>query len=118
MKSLINIAASLLILGLVFYAVEKWSPSIPGQAIRRKGFGVDVMYWFFTPFITKGLTRIAMLAAVVLVAWLMGRHIGPETGPEVVRGFGPIVEQPSWLIALEMVVLGDFIGYWMYSNRR
>lgn len=114
MPSLAGIIIGFIVLGIVFYSIERLFPAVRGQVIRRKGFSVDVLYWLFTPLVTKGLTRAATLIGVVAIALLMGHQIGPELGPTVAAGFGPVAAQPLWLIALEMLVLGDFIGYWTH----
>ncbi|MBL8522935.1 MAG: sterol desaturase family protein [Betaproteobacteria bacterium] len=114
MASLAGIVIGFVVLGIVFYSIEHLFPAIRGQAIRRRGFSVDIVYWLFTPLVTKGLTRVATLLGVVVIALLMGHELGPELGSKVSAGFGPIAAQPLWLIALEMLVIGDFIGYWTH----
>jgi sterol desaturase/sphingolipid hydroxylase (fatty acid hydroxylase superfamily) len=110
MASLKGIIISFVILGIVFYGIEYLFPAIRGQPIRRKGFAVDVVYWLFTPLVTKALTRAVTIGGVALIALLLGHKLGPE----LADGFGPVTQQPWWLIAMEMLVLGDFIGYWMH----
>ena len=111
MASLTGIVISFVVLGIVFYAIERLFPAIRNQPIRRKGFSVDVIYWLFTPLVTRGITRAVTLFCVAAIALLMGHKPGPELGAKIAGGFGPVAAQPLWLIALEMLVLGDFIGY-------
>jgi len=110
MPSLAGIVISFTVLGVVFYAVEHWFASIPQQPIRRSGFTVDAIYWAFTPLVTKTLAKFTTFAGVAVVAVLLGRKLGPE----LANGFGPIAEQPVGLVVIEMLVLGDFIGYWTH----
>jgi len=37
-----------------------------------------------------------------------------QIGARIADGFGPIVQQPQWLMLLELLVLGDVIGYWVH----
>ncbi len=114
MPSLAGILISFAVLSVVFYAVEHWFPAMPRQPIWRRGFDVDVLYWLFTPLVTKTLAKGAVLLGVAAIALLLGRKLGPELGVELARGFGPVAQQPMWLIVAEMLVLGDFIGYWTH----
>ncbi len=40
---------------LFLWPLERIFPSVRGKRIFRKGFRVDVIYWFFTPTVTAGL---------------------------------------------------------------
>ena len=39
----------LLVLGIILWPLERMFPSVRGKKMFRKGFRVDVIYWFFTP---------------------------------------------------------------------
>lgn len=108
--TLLGLTVSLLTVGAVFFLIERLFPAIPGQPLWRRGIRTDLAYWLFTPLITKPLTKGVTLVAVVVVAIGLGRTVGPG----LAGGFGPVARQPGWLIAVEMLVLGDFIGYWTH----
>jgi sterol desaturase/sphingolipid hydroxylase (fatty acid hydroxylase superfamily) len=69
----------------------------------------DLGYLLLVP-LTELLSRTLTTLAIVACALLAGGHVGPE----LLRGFGPVVKQPRWLIVLEMLVLSDFIYYWIH----
>ncbi len=114
MASLRGILIAFVLLSLVFYAVERLFPAIRGQRRLRRGFTLDLLYWLFTPLVTKALAKGAVIAGVVLIALLLGHELGPGLGEELTRGFGPVARQPLWAVALEMLVLGDLVGYWTH----
>lgn len=110
-KRLIGLVFALVILTLIFWAIEFFWPSRPEQRRLRRGLGTDLIYWFFTPFITKNLGQLAVLIALVPPMLILGRKLDRET---VAAGHGLIVTLPVWLQAVLLVVLGDFIGYWTH----
>lgn len=69
----------------------------------------DLAYLVFSP-VTETLTRTLTTVAFVICAVAAGNHVGPD----VMRGFGPVVQQPHWLVVAEMLVLGDLIYYWTH----
>src|SRR5262245_18184284 len=113
--SLAGVVAGFLLLAVLFWPLERLWPSTPGQPVRRRGFRTDVAYWFFTPFVTKGISRAGAVLGVVLVALLWGVPLERasilaflEDGSRAVRG------QPLGLQALEVLLLGDLVGYWVH----
>lgn len=110
MASLAGIAVGFVVLALVFGVIERLFPA-QRQKIIRPGWWTDLAYWIFTPLVTQAVTRVALIAALVPVLLLAGQGLDPE---RIAKGFGPLSRQPIWLQAIEMIVLGDFIGYWMH----
>ena len=94
----------------VFYAVlaRLW-PSVPGQKLLRKGFATDCLYWLWTPIVTKAVTPIAIGLALAPLVLAFGWHFGA-----LAQGHGPLARQPLWLQAIEIFVVGDFLGYWQH----
>lgn len=113
--SLSGIVAGFLVLGALLWPLERRWPSIAGQGLRRRGFGADIGYWFFTPFVTRGITRLAVVAAVALLALLMGVPLEREQVQAFFEGRGRAVRwQPVGLQVLEVLLLGDLVGYWVH----
>lgn len=112
MRELLRITISLALLGAVFWLLETLFPSRPGQLKWRRGIKTDLMYWVFTPLVTKFITRFAVGALVLLgVVAVLGREAVPHIATQ---GYGPVSTWPSWLQAIGAFVIGDFIGYWMH----
>src|SRR6185295_9500900 len=71
------------------------------------------LYWFFTPLVTKGITRAALILPAVLLVVITGISAEQLKNPDF-KGFGPLSLQPLWLQGIEVFLLGDFIGYWSH----
>lgn len=99
--------------GLIFFAIERMGRAVKDQKIFRKGFWTDTFYWFFTPLVTKALTRVMMILPAVLLIALTGVTI-EELKSNHYAGFGPLGQQPKWLQGIEVLALGDLIGYWSH----
>lgn len=95
--------------GLLFSILERLFPATR-RGLVRPGMGVDLFYWIFTPIVTKFVTSIILVITVCGMFKILGWRISEDS----LGGFGPISQQPVWLQIIEMLVLGDFIGYWMH----
>jgi sterol desaturase/sphingolipid hydroxylase (fatty acid hydroxylase superfamily) len=107
--SLQNLILLFLGVGLVFGTLERLFPATK-RGIIRPGIGLDLFYWVFTPVVIKMITSL-IIVVCIYGAWTL---LGWPITPEVMNGFGPIAAQPTWLQVLEVLVLADFIGYWMH----
>ena len=107
----IKLVIALVILLLAFGAVERMWPALRQRAaLMRPGFLLDATYWFFNPIVTKA---VAGLCAAIVV-FVMVRTSGIPLADLKLHGFGPVAQQPGWLIVAEMLLLGDLIGYWTH----
>ena len=79
----------------------------------RRGFWTDVAYWFFTPLVGETVKRVALLAVVAPIAYAVWRRVDPAL---VMGGFGPLSRLPLVVQAAMMLVIGDFVGYWMHRR--
>lgn len=96
-------------LTLLYAVLGRLWPSVRGQRILRRGFWTDCVYWLWTPIVTRAFVPVAVgLAALPLVLFL-GLHYAT-----IREGHGPLATQPLWLQAIEVFVLGDFLGYWQH----
>jgi len=120
--TLVGVAAALVVLAAVLWPLERFWPSIPGQSWRRPGLRTDLAYWFFTPLVTKGLTRFAVVVAVVVMAVAAGMPLEREAIQAWLADPSRAVRrQPAWLQAIEVLLIGDLVGYWthrLFHGRR
>ena len=106
-----------ILLGLAIFSVAmiplelRW-PGVPSQRRFRRGWFLDVIYWFFTTLITKPISRIAV--AIVLFPVLL--LSGAGSFENLLQGFGPLSQQSQLGQALQMIILIDFIGYWLHRG--
>lgn len=99
------------VLLVAFRALQLLRPRDQRLPLLRRGFWTDLAYWAFTPLVTRAITHVAVVIAIVPVALLAYGKVDEEL---LVHGFGPAARLPLWLQAALMLVIGDFIGYWMH----
>jgi sterol desaturase/sphingolipid hydroxylase (fatty acid hydroxylase superfamily) len=99
------------VLLLTFSALQLLRPRDKRLPLLRRGFWTDLAYWGFTPLVTRAITRITVLIAIVPIALLVYGKVDKEL---LLNGFGPAARLPLWLQAVLILVLGDLIGYWMH----
>jgi sterol desaturase/sphingolipid hydroxylase (fatty acid hydroxylase superfamily) len=105
-----GVAIGLVVLGLIFAVVEGLWPADPAQPRWRSDIRTDLAYWFLTPLVTKAITRAVTYAVFVAGAFAVGKL----TIQQWLHPTGPIARQPAWLQALEIIFVGDLIGYWIH----
>lgn len=110
-KRFIGLTLSFIVLTLIFWAIEFLWPSLPLQRRFRPGVVTDLLYWFFTPLVSKTLGQVGVLIALVPTFLILGRKLDKAA---IAAGYGPVLHFPVWLQALLVIVLGDFIGYWTH----
>lgn len=107
-----GIFAALIVVGAGMLVIERLWPARRGQRLLfRRQWLLDLAYWFFTPVVTRAISHAGVVVAVVMLALVAGWKLDPET---IGAGFGPIAVQPRWVQAIALVVLLDFVGYWMH----
>jgi sterol desaturase/sphingolipid hydroxylase (fatty acid hydroxylase superfamily) len=100
-----------IILRIVYVALER-AGKIPDAADpSRRSLRTDLAFMLLSP-LTEVVSKVVTTLAVVAC----GLAIGKEVGPELLQGFGPVARQPRWLIIVEMLVLSDFIYYWVHRS--
>jgi sterol desaturase/sphingolipid hydroxylase (fatty acid hydroxylase superfamily) len=111
--TLAGVVAGFLILSLLLGGLER---AFGGrQPLFRRGYVTDVAYWFFTPLVTRGVTRAATVVAVAAVAVASGSALSRDAIVSFLDDPSRLARrQPVWLQVVEVLVIGDFIGYWMH----
>ena len=110
---ILNIAIGLLVLSVVFFIIERVVGRNRQGPILRRGWLTDVCFWFFTPLVTKVISRGAFLLPVLILVGLGFTSVeGLKNG--MYQGFGPLSRQQMWAEIIEIYVLFDFFGYWSH----
>jgi sterol desaturase/sphingolipid hydroxylase (fatty acid hydroxylase superfamily) len=107
-----SITIGFAVLSVAFFVLQKLWPSVPGQKTFRRGFLTDVCYWAFTPLVTRAVTPIAVGIALIPIAVANGVDL--KDLKTLTQGRGELGAQPLWLQAVQILVIGDFIGYWQH----
>jgi len=124
LEAVLGPTIALLVLGLLFAAVERAWQSVPGPSwLRRRDVRTDLAYWFFTPLVSRAVTRAAVgLAVLALVAASGGSVAGLraqlQAGSAPDLGWPWLAERLRTLPLAAQLLLGlgvaDFLGYWMH----
>jgi len=69
-----------------------------------------LIYWFFTALITKPIAQVAVIVTLAPLLWLTGS----SSFESLLRGHGPFGRQPPLLQAVQMLIVIDFVGYWLH----
>ncbi|HWB44870.1 MAG TPA: sterol desaturase family protein [Hyphomicrobiaceae bacterium] len=99
------------VLLVAFRALQWLRPVERRLPVLRRGFWTDLLYWAFTPLVTRAVTRAAVVVAVVPLALLIYGKVDKDL---LLHGFGPASRLPQWLQAISILIAGDLIGYWMH----
>lgn len=90
--------------------LERLSPEVwPDSASERQSFIANMRYVYLSG-VTEIIGRVLTTGGIVLVAICVGRRVDSA----LLRGFGPVIQQPRWLILIEIVVLSDVAYYWTH----
>lgn len=100
---MVRAVVAFLMLAALFWLIEAIWPEDRTQPKWRSDSFTDLIYWVFDGIVTKFVTTVVVVIAIV-VATLTLPH----------SEFSWISAQPAWLQALEILVLGDLIGYWVH----
>lgn len=109
--TLIGIVVGFVVLTIVFRLLEFTRAPEKRQRLLRSGYLTDLAYWLFTPLVTRTATAIAVAITVAPIAWLIWGRLDRDL---IMHGFGPMAQLPLWAQAIALLVIGDFIGYWMH----
>ena len=103
---------ALLVLSLFFWLVESLFVADPSQPrlLHRRGFKTDLVYWFVTPLVTKSISQVGLVLILVLLF-----RTGPAHIKEMLTHRDTLLaQQPLGLQAIEMLLVGDIISYWVH----
>jgi sterol desaturase/sphingolipid hydroxylase (fatty acid hydroxylase superfamily) len=108
------LAACVLAALLCLLLARRFLPGLRGsapeaRASRWQSLRTDLGYLALSPLVealSRVVTTFAMVCCVVLA--------GGRAAPDLLGGFGPVVDQPRWLVVLEMLFIGDFFYYWAH----
>jgi len=104
-KTVIQVLFGFLILSLFFWLMESLWPEERQQPRFRRGMFTDTLYFFFIIPATKIIATIGLIIGIYMTSRLL-----PHTGIFLTN----IQSQPIWAQTIEVLFLGDLLGYWMH----
>lgn len=112
LATLLAVSSGLLLaLFIGFRLLELTKPRERRAPLLRPALATDIAYWFFQTLIVRHVTRLAVVIAIVPLALAIYGRVDPS---DIMNGFGPAARLPLWVQAGLILVVGDFIGYWMH----
>jgi hypothetical protein len=112
MQRLVGLFIALFLLSAFFWLIESLFAANPAQPKlhRRRGFRTDLVYWFMTPLLTRSISQIGL--AVILI--IIYRQDIAGIQQMLAERDTLLAGQPLGLQAMEMLLIGDLIGYWTH----
>jgi sterol desaturase/sphingolipid hydroxylase (fatty acid hydroxylase superfamily) len=112
MERLGGLFIGLFVLSAFFWLVESLFAANPQQPrlLRRRGLRTDLVYWFATPLLTKSISQVGLVVILVLIY----RAHPAEIRELLTTRDTLLARQPLGVQAVEMLLLGDLIGYWVH----
>ena len=98
-------------IAVIFVTLERLWPANRGWRLFRPGFRTDLLYWLFTPLVTRTITRVVLAVLITGVLALLGSTLTLE---QLKYGWGPVGNLPWGLQAVLILLLADFMGYWAH----
>jgi sterol desaturase/sphingolipid hydroxylase (fatty acid hydroxylase superfamily) len=108
-----SLVIGLLALSGVFWLLERWRPSLPDQRRGRRQTVTDLGYWFFTPLVTRFVTRTAVGLVFVLLAIWHGLTFEDFRQSMTTRQTWAS-SLPMWVQVPLILVLADLLAYWSH----
>lgn len=112
--SIAGVAIGLVALGAVFAVLERVWPANAARPAGAAGTRTDLIYWFFTPLVTKWLTRVALVLGLVATALALGLPIDQPHLEGLLAPRAAVARQPLWLQLLAFLLVADLAAYAMH----
>ncbi|HRK19756.1 MAG TPA: sterol desaturase family protein [Hyphomicrobiaceae bacterium] len=108
---LVGVVIAFLVLLAVFGTLDLFRPAERRLGVFRPGFRTDLAYWFFTSIVGEAIRRAALVVIVALITYGVWQRIDHDL---IMQGFGPLSRLPYAIQVVLMLLIGDFLGYWMH----
>lgn len=110
-QKLVGLVIGFVLLSLIFGLVERFVARHRNPPRERRTWVTDIAYWFFTPLVTRTITRGCLFAAGIVLVLIVGKEPVQAT---LAQGRPPIADLPPLAQAALALVVGDFLGYWVH----
>lgn len=111
--TLISLSIGLLVLSGLFYGLERLRAADRRVARTPSDWRIDLAYWFFTPLVTRLITRIAVGLVFVLIARSQGVTFDAFRAVFTTRQTWAS-SLPLWVQAPLILLLTDLLAYWTH----
>jgi len=108
-----SLVVGLLVVSALFWVIERRWSRAPTRRRTSSDTRVDLTYWFFTPLITRGVTRITLGIAFGLIAISQGLSFEQFRTLATSRQTW-VSSWPLWLQIPSILLLADLLAYWTH----
>ena len=108
--TILSLAIGLGVVSAIFWLLERWRPAIASPPRRPADTRADLAYWFFTPLVTRAITRVAIGVAFVGIAWWQGVTLDDLRAAATSR-LTWVSSWPLWVQVPVILVLADLLAY-------
>jgi sterol desaturase/sphingolipid hydroxylase (fatty acid hydroxylase superfamily) len=108
--TLISLAVGLIVLSGLFWLLERRQRRREGPRRSRSDTRVDLAYWFFTPLVTRAVTRVAVGLAFVVIAVSQGLSFDDLRRAAATRQTWA-ASLPLWVQIPLILLLADLLAY-------
>ena len=108
-----SIVVGLVIVSAIFWLIERWRPSLPGQRRRRQDTRLDLAYWFVTPLLTRAATRVSLGLVFGLIAFSNGLTLEELRRLATARQTWASSLSP-WIQVPLILLIADLLTYWSH----
>jgi sterol desaturase/sphingolipid hydroxylase (fatty acid hydroxylase superfamily) len=118
--TLISLSIGLLVLSGLVYGLDRLRAADRRVSRTASDWRIDLTYWFFTPLVTRLVTRIAIGIVFVLLARSQGLTLDAFRAAFTTRQTWAS-SLPLWIQAPLILVLADLLAYWthrLFHGRR
>jgi len=105
---------ALAILAPLFWWLRRRWPAAKLDARGLAAVVTDLTYWVVSPVFVRPVVRVLVVAIVGLWAVVFAGSLEPDALLHAFSSRSPIAAQPAWIQLIEMLLLGDFLGYWVH----
>jgi sterol desaturase/sphingolipid hydroxylase (fatty acid hydroxylase superfamily) len=94
---------NLIFLGFIFIPLERLVPHLPDQTVFRTEWREDLFYYLISSMMVQALSFLTLAPSQLILA---------NTDLSAARSF--LGSQPLWLQVIEIMLLTDFVQYWLH----
>ena len=109
----LSLVVALVLVSAGFWVLERWRPALPRQRRRARDTRTNLIYWFFTPLVTRAVTRVALAAIFVLIALSRGITFEELRRAAATRQTWATA-LPLWIQIPLILFLADLLAYWTH----
>lgn len=111
--SIVGLTLALGVLAAIFWIVERRSARGHARRRRPEDTRADLAYWFFTPIVTRAITKAALALAFLVLAISQGQSLSALVAAAATRPTW-VKSWPWWVQVPAILLLADLLAYWSH----